>query len=126
VPSGATERPILLERGFLGFHSNGGIAVWVPLFLFVVLFGLSMDYHVFIISRIREAVDRGTPTEDAVSHGIRRGVEVGGESEALQAPFASPLRHTSAGTLCCAVRSCAITARIVCSDSTFRPPGTPP
>jgi RND superfamily putative drug exporter len=55
----------------LGFHSNGGITVWIPLFLFVVLFGLSMDYHVFIISRIREAYDRGLSTEDAVSHGIR-------------------------------------------------------
>src|SRR3712207_7557403 len=42
-----------------------------PLFLFVILFGLSMDYHVFILSRIREAVDRGMRTEDAVSHGIK-------------------------------------------------------
>jgi uncharacterized membrane protein YdfJ with MMPL/SSD domain len=55
----------------LGFHSNHGITVWIPLFLFVVLFGLSMDYHVFIISRIREAYDRGLSTEQAVSHGIR-------------------------------------------------------
>jgi len=55
----------------LGFHSNHGITVWIPLFLFVVLFGLSMDYHVFIISRIREAYDRGLTTEQAVSHGIR-------------------------------------------------------
>ena len=44
---------------------------WLPMFLFVILFGLSMDYHVFILSRIREAVDRGMRTEDAVSHGIR-------------------------------------------------------
>ena len=43
----------------LGFESVGGITSWLPLFLFVILFGLSMDYHVFIISRIREAVDRG-------------------------------------------------------------------
>ena len=43
----------------LGFQSTGGITAWIPLFLFVVLFGLSMDYHVFILSRIREAVDRG-------------------------------------------------------------------
>ncbi|MFL5925984.1 MAG: MMPL family transporter [Gaiellaceae bacterium] len=55
----------------LGFHSNHGITAWIPLFLFVVLFGLSMDYHVFIISRIREAFDRGLTTEEAVSHGIR-------------------------------------------------------
>jgi RND superfamily putative drug exporter len=47
------------------------ITAWLPMFLFVVLFGLSMDYHVFILSRIREAVDRGEPTRDAVAHGIR-------------------------------------------------------
>ena len=58
------------ERIF-GFQSNHGITAWIPLFLFVVLFGLSMDYHVFIISRIREAFDRGMTTEQAVSHGIR-------------------------------------------------------
>jgi uncharacterized membrane protein YdfJ with MMPL/SSD domain len=55
----------------LGFTSVGGITPWVPLFLFVILFGLSMDYHVFVISRIREAVDRGMRTEDAVAHGIK-------------------------------------------------------
>jgi uncharacterized membrane protein YdfJ with MMPL/SSD domain len=55
----------------LSFKSNGGIVSWLPLFLFVVLFGLSMDYHVFILSRIREAVDRGMKTEEAVGYGIR-------------------------------------------------------
>jgi RND superfamily putative drug exporter len=55
----------------LGFESLGGITAWLPLFLFVILFGLSMDYHVFILSRIREAVDRGESTNDAVAHGIR-------------------------------------------------------
>jgi uncharacterized membrane protein YdfJ with MMPL/SSD domain len=55
----------------LGFESNGAIVSWMPLFLFVVLFGLSMDYHVFILTRIREAFDRGRPTEEAVSHGIK-------------------------------------------------------
>jgi uncharacterized membrane protein YdfJ with MMPL/SSD domain len=44
---------------------------WVPIFLFVILFGLSMDYHVFILSRIREAYDRGATTDQAVSHGIK-------------------------------------------------------
>jgi uncharacterized membrane protein YdfJ with MMPL/SSD domain len=58
-------------EGLLGFKSTGGITSWLPLFLFVILFGLSMDYHVFILSRIREAFDRGMKTEDAVSHGIR-------------------------------------------------------
>jgi uncharacterized membrane protein YdfJ with MMPL/SSD domain len=55
----------------LGFTSNGGIAQWLPIFMFVILFGLSMDYHVFILSRVREAYDRGLSTEDAVAHGIR-------------------------------------------------------
>jgi RND superfamily putative drug exporter len=54
----------------LGFQGNGGIASWLPIFMFVILFGLSMDYHVFILSRVREAFDRGMKTEDAVSHGI--------------------------------------------------------
>ncbi len=58
-------------ESILGFRSNGGIASWLPIFMFVILFGLSMDYHVFIISRIREAYDRGLTTEDAVAHGIK-------------------------------------------------------
>lgn len=58
-------------EGVLNFESVGGITSWLPLFMFVILFGLSMDYHVFIISRIREAFDRGESTEDAVAHGIK-------------------------------------------------------
>jgi putative drug exporter of the RND superfamily len=54
----------------LGFKSNGTIVSWLPLFLFVVLFGLSMDYHVFILSRVREAVDGGERTEPAVRRSI--------------------------------------------------------
>ena len=50
---------------------KGPIAAWLPLFLFVILFGLSMDYHVFILTRIREAFDRGMSTSDAVAHGIK-------------------------------------------------------
>ena len=46
-------------ESLLGFTSNGGVTNWLPLFLFVVLFGLSMDYHVFILSRVRELYDRG-------------------------------------------------------------------
>jgi uncharacterized membrane protein YdfJ with MMPL/SSD domain len=57
-------------EGLLGFKSNGAIISWLPLFLFVVLFGLSMDYHVFILSRVREGVDSGMSTDDAVRHGI--------------------------------------------------------
>jgi len=59
-------------EGILGFHSNGAITSWLPLFMFVILFGLSMDYHVFILSRIKELVDGGMPTEQAVATGIRR------------------------------------------------------
>ncbi len=50
---------------------EGPIAAWLPLFLFVILFGLSMDYHVFILTRIREAFDRGMSTGDAVADGIK-------------------------------------------------------
>ena len=59
-------------EGLLGFHSIGGMTSWLPLFLFVILFGLSMDYHVFILSRIREAVDGGMSTDRAVAHGIKQ------------------------------------------------------
>src|SRR6185312_13869428 len=57
-------------RGLIG-ASSGGIESFMPMFLFVILFGLSMDYHVFIISRIREAFDRGMSTDEAVAHGIK-------------------------------------------------------
>jgi len=57
-------------EGLLGFKSMGAVVSWLPLFLFVVLFGLSMDYHVFVVSRIREAVRRGMPNRAAVAHGI--------------------------------------------------------
>jgi RND superfamily putative drug exporter len=55
----------------LGFKSYGGISPWLPMFMFVLLFGLSMDYQVFILSRIREAYDGGMSTEDAIAHGIK-------------------------------------------------------
>jgi RND superfamily putative drug exporter len=59
-------------QGILDFTSNYSITSWLPMFLFVVLFGLSMDYHVFILSRIKELHDGGMTTEEAVSRGIRR------------------------------------------------------
>jgi uncharacterized membrane protein YdfJ with MMPL/SSD domain len=59
-------------QGLLGFHSNGAIIAWLPLFLFVVVFGLSMDYHVFILSRVREGVDNGLTSDEAVRYGITR------------------------------------------------------
>jgi RND superfamily putative drug exporter len=58
-------------ESLLNFQSVGGIAPWIPLFLFVILFGLSMDYHVLVLSRIREAVDGGLSNDQAVAHGIK-------------------------------------------------------
>jgi RND superfamily putative drug exporter len=56
--------------GLVGAQGVGAIESWIPLFAFVILFGLSMDYQVFVVSRIREAHERGLPTRDAVAHGI--------------------------------------------------------
>jgi RND superfamily putative drug exporter len=55
----------------VGGGDVGAIQSWIPLFAFVILFGLSMDYHVFVVSRIREAHDTGLPTQEAVAHGIK-------------------------------------------------------
>lgn len=63
-------------EGLLGFESTGSIGSRVPLFLFVILFGLSMDYQVFVVSRIREAVLAGAATRHAVLDGIRRSASV--------------------------------------------------
>ncbi|WP_405534875.1 MMPL family transporter [Streptomyces sp. NBC_00075] len=56
--------------GLVGAEGVGAIITWLPLFLFVILFGLSMDYHVFVVSRIREARLRGRTTKDAIQHGV--------------------------------------------------------
>ena len=60
-----------IGKGFLGFSSTEGISPEIPLLLFVILFGLSMDYHVFILSRIREAFQRGVGSDEAIAYGIR-------------------------------------------------------
>ena len=57
-------------EGVLDFRSNGSVVTWLPMFLFVILFGLSMDYHVFVVSRIREAAMAGMPTREAVRYGV--------------------------------------------------------
>ncbi len=57
--------------GLVATHAPGAIESWLPLFVFVVLFGLSMDYHVFVVSRIKEARERGMDTTRAVMHGLR-------------------------------------------------------
>jgi uncharacterized membrane protein YdfJ with MMPL/SSD domain len=58
-------------KGLLGFEFTGGIDPFLPILLFVILFGLSMDYHVFILSRVREAYDGGMSTDAAIAHGIK-------------------------------------------------------
>jgi RND superfamily putative drug exporter len=58
-------------RGLLGFSDTSGITPVIPMLLFVILFGLSMDYHVFIVSRIREAFQGGADRDDAISVGIK-------------------------------------------------------
>ena len=57
-------------QSLLGYTSFGGIIAWEPLFMFVFLFGISMDYHVFLLSRIRELRSQGYPARDAVVAGI--------------------------------------------------------
>ncbi|MFJ4774228.1 MMPL family transporter [Streptomyces uncialis] len=65
---------IVFQHGWgaslVGAEGVGAIVTWLPLFLFVILFGLSMDYHVFVVSRIREARARGFATQDAITHGV--------------------------------------------------------
>ena len=58
-------------KDILGFTYEDGVVAFLPIFLFVILFGLSMDYHVFILTRVREGYDHGMKTEDAVEHGIK-------------------------------------------------------
>ncbi len=57
-------------EGLLDFHSTGTVITWIPLFTFAVLFGLSMDYHVFVVGRIREAAADGLSVRAAVRQGI--------------------------------------------------------
>jgi RND superfamily putative drug exporter len=59
-----------IGAGLLGFQQVDTIEAWVPLFLFSVLFGLSMDYQVFLLSRIKERYDQTGSTTDAVTHGV--------------------------------------------------------
>ena len=63
-------------QGLLGFTSIGSIAAWLPLLMFVLLFGLSMDYHVFVVSRVREAWSAGASPRDAVRLGVARSAGV--------------------------------------------------
>ena len=73
---GAAYGPLVLvfqnswAEGLLGFSSTGAITTWLPVFLFVVLFGLSMDYHIFVVSRIREGRLAGMSTPQAIEHGV--------------------------------------------------------
>ncbi|WP_256841981.1 MMPL family transporter [Ornithinimicrobium cryptoxanthini] len=63
-------------EGLLDFTSTGVIASWLPMMLFVLLFGLSMDYHIFVTSRVREAFDAGDSPRLAVRRGVARSAGV--------------------------------------------------
>ena len=63
-------------QSVLGFTSFGALIPWVPLFTFVMLFGLSMDYHVFILSRIRELWSGGVSARDAIAEGVGKSAGV--------------------------------------------------
>ncbi|GAA1146789.1 MMPL family transporter [Ornithinicoccus hortensis] len=63
-------------EGLLDFNSTGAIASWLPLMLFVLLFGLSMDYHIFVTSRVREARDGGASPREAIRVGLARSAGV--------------------------------------------------
>lgn len=63
-------------EGLLGFTSTGAIGSWIPMMLFVLLFGLSMDYHIFVTSRVREAFDAGAPPRRAIRAGVARSAGV--------------------------------------------------
>ena len=60
-----------IGKGILDFSYTAGVTAFIPMFLFVILFGLSMDYHVFILSRVREGYDEGRSTEEAIAHGVK-------------------------------------------------------
>ena len=62
--------------GILGFQHAESIDAWIPLFLFSILFGLSMDYHVFLLSRIRERYDETGDNNGAVAYGLRSTAEL--------------------------------------------------
>ena len=65
---------LVFQKGgadLLGFQHAEVIDVWIPLFLFAILFGLSMDYHVFLLSRIRERYDQTGDNAEAVAYGLR-------------------------------------------------------
>ena len=57
--------------GLLGFETVDTVEAWIPLFLFTILFGLSMDYHVFLLSRIRERYDQTHDNRESVAFGVR-------------------------------------------------------
>jgi RND superfamily putative drug exporter len=58
-------------ESLLGFKAIGRIDFWIPMFLFAILFGLSMDYHMLLLNRIKEAYDAGHSNEESVSMGIK-------------------------------------------------------
>jgi len=82
-------------EGLIGFTSYGAIVPWVPLFLFVFLFGLSMDYHVFILSRVREHRRGGASMKDALVSGIASSAGVVTSAAAIMVAVFSVLASLS-------------------------------
>ncbi len=75
--------------GFLGFEQVETIEAWLPLFLFSILFGLSMDYHVFLLSRIKERFDQTGNNTESVAYGLRTtGALITGAAIIMVAVFA--------------------------------------
>jgi putative drug exporter of the RND superfamily len=66
---------LVFQKGYgadlLGFQQTPTVEAWIPIFLFCVLFGLSMDYHVFLLSRIREFYDRTGNNTESVANGLQ-------------------------------------------------------
>src|SRR5204862_7391908 len=61
-----------IGRSVLGLYEIGQVEGWIPIFLFAMLFGLSMDYEVFLVTRMREEWDHGRNNRDAVGYGLER------------------------------------------------------
>ena len=84
---------LVFQKGFLvdalGFTRTEAIEAWLPLFLFSILFGLSMDYHVFLLTRIRERFDQTADNSESVAHGLRTtGAIITGAAVIMVAVFA--------------------------------------
>jgi uncharacterized membrane protein YdfJ with MMPL/SSD domain len=60
-----------LLEGVLNFEATGIIESWLPLFVFAILFGMSIDYEMFVMSRIKEKFEQGLSTDEAIAEGVK-------------------------------------------------------